>query len=215
MCLKLCNLCSTSNCVKLKETLDEIKASGKPIEDYINGIALLSYGEPANCFQVCASTKYGFDRKRQLECDNYKCFKLILSYNDNFDEARIVVNGKNEVTNTESSVMSQCIKNNKVEFVRLLLNGYCKKYNIKFDNDFVTGTEKENGLMHTMKYPDRHEMVKLLLEHNVFDINYDSGGFGTILHYAMQYYFGAFPKWFQLESDVIDYLNMVEIRNVN
>ena len=32
MCLKLCNLCSTSNYVKLKETLDEIKASGKPIE---------------------------------------------------------------------------------------------------------------------------------------------------------------------------------------
>ena len=58
-------------------------------------------------------------------------------------------------------------------------------------------------------------MVKLLLKHNVFGINYNSGVFGTILHYAMQYYFGAFPKWFQLESDVIDYLNMVEIRNVN
>ena len=178
-------------------------------EDYINGAALLSSGEPANCFQVCASTKYGFDRKRQLECDNYKCFKLILSYNDNFDEARIVVNGKNEVTNTESSVMSQCIKNNKVEFVRLLLNGYCKKYNIKFDNDFVTGEQKENGLMYTMRNPDRHEMVKLLLEYNVFDINYRSDMCGTILHYTLQQYSGAFPKCFQLQSDLIDYFNMV------
>ena len=172
-------------------------------------MVLLS-GEPGNCFQVCASTKYGFDRKRQLECDNYKCFKLILSYNDDtFDEARLVVNEKSEVAHQESSVMSQCIKNNKVEFVRLLLNGYCKKYNIKFDNDFITGQAKENALMYTMKYPDRHEMVQLLLEYNVFDINYHSDMFGSILHYVLQHYSAIFPKCFQLQSDVVDYLNML------
>ena len=178
-------------------------------KDYINGVVLFSSGEPANCFQVCASTRYGFDRKRQLECDNYKCFKLILSYNDNFDEARVVVNGKNEVATTESSVMSECIKRDKVEFVRLLLNGYCKKYNIKFDNDFIGLEDNDNALMQMMITPDRHEMVKLLLDHNVFDINHHSNVFGGILQYVLRRYHGSFPKCFQMQSDVIDYLNML------
>ena len=152
--------------------------------------------------QICASTTYGFDSKRQLEGDNYKCFKVLSSYdnnnsNDDVDKAKLVINGKIESNPHIVSVMSECIK--------LLFNGYFKKYNIGFKTHVA---RYDYGLFYAMNKDERHEMIKLLLKHNVFDINCYSNNDGSILHYSFENHGDICHKCFQIESDLIDYWNI-------
>ena len=97
---------------------------------------------------ACARSKVAFNAENEISCDNYKCFKLLIEQNDlYFSQAKLVVNKSYGRCSQSGSVMRECIKHNKVECAKLIIE-YCRKYNLNFKNDI--SREYENGLMHAV-----------------------------------------------------------------
>ena len=84
---------------------------------------------------ACARSKIGFDNKNELSCDNYKCFKpLLSSIDENENNGKWILNRRYCQNDGIGSVMMCCIRSKKIECTKLLIN-HCRKHNINFKND--------------------------------------------------------------------------------
>ena len=145
---------------------------------------------------ACARSKIGFDKENELSCDNYKCFKLLLSLDDNDEnDAKLVIN-RRYGRNDQRSVMMSCILFKKIECVKLLID-HCRKYNINFKNDY--SRQGLNGLMLAMS---KNEKITQLLMKNIdlFDVN--RGNYiGGIFTYPIGRAQGWYDRDFIMECD--------------
>ena len=152
---------------------------------------------------ACARSKNGFNEENEIQCNNYKCFKLLLSLDDNKHDNRLIVNRRYCSGERVSSVMMSCITLKKIECVKLLID-YCRKYKINFKNDCLS--PNTNALALAMSKNEK--MVQLLFKNmDLFDLNqrgYLGGVFTYPLHPSI-----PFDDYFTMESDYKKCLDVV------
>ena len=163
-------------------------------------------GGNKQALMVCARSEVAFDKHHEISCDNYKCFKLLIEQNDlYFSQAKLVVNKSYGRCSQNGSVMRECIKHNKVECVKLIID-YCRKYNLNFKND-VSQTY-QNGLMDAICIKKGHKMMKLLLENvDLFDLNHQSF-YGSLLVIPL-IRSSSYNYYFPLDCDYKEYLDLI------
>ena len=156
---------------------------------------------------ACGRSVVAFDEENEISCDNYKCFKLLIEQNDlYFSQPKLVLNKAYDRSTQVGSVMRECIKRNKVECVKLIVN-YCRKYNLNFKNDI--SRDYENGLMNAMSIKKGHKMIKLLLKNiDLFDLNHQSF-YGSLLVIPHARSFAIYDKIFPLDCDYKEYLDLI------
>ena len=111
------NVCEKSDYKALKSILASRRAQNV-IEDVINLVGLQRRTNTmTTALNACIDTNAGYDHENVLNCNNFKCFKLILSQKG--IDPNIKVNAYNGV--------QKCLLNKKIEFFKYLIETGAKK----------------------------------------------------------------------------------------
>ena len=127
----------------------------------------------------CISSQIGWDEKDARNCDNFKCFMLLMK---NKDINPTIVNRKKLDVFYFAGV-----KHKKFEMVNYFARNtnVFKKFNTNFRFD-IQRKNKGNVLMEAVKLSQPHT-VKLLLENCDFDINTMNKKEETVMHICAKY----------------------------
>ena len=159
---------------------------------------------------MCSSTS-GYNKECEEECENFKCFKLLLSQLSNFKEFT-----KNTLT-YGFGIMQACVRKQKYHFVKYLIDNN-EKLGLHIDFSKERGAGNENVLMAANYVEKNHKIIKLLLESNIVNVNHISDN-GSIIDEMFKTAASRKDKMmneYPLQSDLYQYLNMLlSNKNIN
>ena len=155
---------------------------------------------------TCARTTNRFDENNELSCNNYKCFKFLLSLSDDENDRGLCVNRRFCKTAGMGSVMMYCVQRKKIECIKLLID-HCRKHGLNFKDDCTSSNS--NALMSAMSMANNETMVRLLMQNSdLFDLNQQSYD-GCIFTRPLSRSPPSYDDNFAMECDYKKYLDVI------